>query len=185
MTKIFVVSLPRTGTSSISTLFNNVDIKCKHVPSNYYNHLKDEYDAFADTPCFDPNFIAEVCYNEPNTHKFIYICRPVYDWMNSIEKSNLHIYYKDMVDNCVLNGESFMDKKTWGNVFGYDGIYLKTKFRNKFFEHRKNIDNLLRNEKIFYYNIGTDVQGLLTFLNVNVSLYPNIKFPHENKATLF
>ena len=54
MTKIFVVSLPRTGTSSIATLLNNVAIKCKHVPSNYYNHLKDEYDAFADTPCFVP-----------------------------------------------------------------------------------------------------------------------------------
>lgn len=184
MNKIYIVSLPRTGTTSISKFLEDVGFKCKHVPSVYYNLINSDYERFSDTPCFDPSFISEICYKEARRHKFIYIERNIEDWLLSIEQSKLSTLYTDMIMNETLNDISYMDKRTYGNVFGYDGSYSREKFRQKFLEHKSNIETLLKNEQLFKYKIGDDTKELLNLLNVSKKYY-NMGFPHENKSTIF
>jgi hypothetical protein len=102
----------------------------------------------------------------------------------SIEKSKLDVFYKEMVSNENLNDVSFLDKKSYGNVFGYDGIYNKNKFATRFREHSASVELLLKNEHFFKYPLGADTSELLEFVGADPK-YRDIKFPHENKAKIF
>lgn len=79
MQKVFIVSLPRTGTTSICLLFLDHGFKVAHTA--FTQDAIDAAEVVADTPVF-VDFIQ--LYNQYPRAKFIYLERPREDWLSSI-----------------------------------------------------------------------------------------------------
>jgi hypothetical protein len=85
-----VVSLPRTGTTSLCTMGDICNCKSCHVlgDEKILDLLKQGYNFFADTPFYSPEFllgIIEVLQSEYDI-KFIYSHRDTESWKNSFNK---------------------------------------------------------------------------------------------------
>ena len=77
-TVYFVISLPRTGTSSISRMAKMVGFTPQHPPHQSFIHnWKGEWgwNFFSDTPTFCPKNVEMVCQSNEIEPKFIFIER--------------------------------------------------------------------------------------------------------------
>jgi hypothetical protein len=80
MNKIFIIGLPRTGTTSVSVALLDYDFKVAHTA--YTKHAFEIADVIADAPCFCD--YAELDKIFPNS-RFIYLDRALERWIPSIQ----------------------------------------------------------------------------------------------------
>lgn len=81
MAKIFIVSLPRTGTTSICLYLLDCGFKVAHTA--YCDHVFEQADVIADTPVFVDY---STLYHRYPDAKFVYLERSMLDWTPSIRR---------------------------------------------------------------------------------------------------
>lgn len=179
--QVFVVSLPRTGTTSMCKMLNTIGYKSKHVPSCFYEKwTKDGYNAFSDTPCFAPTFVKERSITNPK-NKFIYIEKPIEEWCKSFESVKLDNSY-----NILLNLHNPLDLNvvrineilSYGEVFGFKGIYDSIHFMDAAKRHREEIINMLPSHQLLMYDFKMGWEPLCEFLDVPI---PEAEVPFLNQ----
>lgn len=178
-TKFFVVSLPRTGTTTICKMAKICGLNPKHIPDEvYYSRIKgNEFNFFSDTPIFCPKIIKEICTFEDINAKFIFIERDFKEVFDSWKRVNLYYYYlthsrneKDQIPFTIVS---------YNDAFG--GVKLTEENSNDVFQNHKNtvFDIINKNNKeILSYNFKEGWKPFCDFLNVRV---PNQELPHLNK----
>lgn len=177
MTVFFVVSLPRTGTTSLCEMADICGLRSMHVLKQNNNNdislidaIKSGYNFFADTPFYDPSFLHGVLtFNDQYNIKFIYSHRD----SNVLEKSIYKLYSYWLPKKDITNLVRLQDK------ISYE--YIISKISNNFFDqHYDTIKYLAR----FY---GVDMldysfsSGWDSFCNFcDVSKPDNIELPHKD-----
>ena len=108
-TKIFVIGLPRTGTTSLCASFLSLGYKVAHTA--YTDHAFETAQVIADTPIFFAYPKLDLLY--PNA-KYIYLEREAHSWLPSI-KALLNRMYKNVVSDS--GGFNPMIKEAYTEVF--------------------------------------------------------------------
>ena len=191
MEKYFVISLPRSGTSTISKMAEMTGLKLVHPPhSSYRVHIKNENIHFlSDTPIFNPNVITEIIENKSITPKFIFIDRSFDDIFNSWVKCNLYRNYLDMYnqfesgDEDKLNSGQRFDFKNYNDAFNSKKL-TEENYNEVFQNHKNTVINLVKksNSELLIYNFEEGWGPFCNFLNKEV---PNKDIPWINKGTMF
>lgn len=182
-TKVYVVSLPRTGTKTVCKMLSTVGYNVKHLPSVFYPRLiGEDFNAFADTPCYSYSFVYERKFDK-NDNKFIYIDRPVDDWIESFEGVNLHTGYSLLMNLTMhehMNVVRLLDSRCMGEVFGYHKTYDREHFKQKYYDHREQMQELL-GDKMLVYKLSQGWEPLCEFLNLPL---PESEVPHLNQKVI-
>lgn len=85
--KIFIIGLPRTGTTSLCSTMLDLDFSVAHTA--YTQNTFDDAEVIADTPIFCDYRELDICY--PNS-KFIYLNRNCDVWLPSIKQLLLRMH---------------------------------------------------------------------------------------------
>lgn len=180
--RIYVVSLPRTGTKTVCKMLSILGYNVKHLPTVLHERfVKEGFTAFADTPCYAYSFAKEQTFNHAN--KFIYIERNIDDWVSSFEGVNLHKGYNLLMNLSLpehINGVRLLDMKSLGEIFGYHKEYNQAHFKAKYIEHKQQMQEIL-GERLLTFKITEGWQPLCSFLNKEV---PKDDVPHLNKNVI-
>lgn len=195
-TKIFIIGLPRTGTTSLCASFLSLGYKVAHTA--YTEHAFKTAQVIADTPIF-------YAYPHLDKHypdaKYIYLTRSAEQWIPSI-KNLLNRMYKNVVSES--GGFNPMIKAAYTDIFSpytFENIN-----NNDFLEHcyqrheqsvlhyfRQRKDNLLRldltspnawQELCRYIGVNNN-EASFPHLNVNgkVTAWNDIKHPLKVPST--
>ena len=176
MSKVFIIGLPRTGTTSISVAMLDYGFKVAHTA--YTKHAFDLADIISDSPCFCDYKQLDKLY--PNA-KFVYLERDLTRWVPSMQ-----MLIGKMKDNLDLQTGQFnlVLKRTFNQVFELDKTpdpMSETHLIDCYQRHK---------EQVFTYFSGRDdllsidvsdaqsLMSLLQFLNVGYTGEP--VFPHLN-----
>ncbi len=179
MNKLFIIGLPRTGTTSISVALLDYGFKVAHTA--YTKRAFELADVISDAPCFcDYQHLDKLF---PNS-KFVYLERALENWVPSMQ----------MLLNKMLPE---LDAKT-----GYLHPVLKRSIRqtfdlsaadplseqhliNAYIKHQQTIDDYFSNRNdLVKIDVSHDesLQKLLNFLHIPTSR--SEKFPHLNAGKL-
>lgn len=185
--KYFVISLPRTGTSSISKMAKICGMSNCHAPSIYFeNRLKgDQFNFFSDTPVFCPNFVEKICKTEDIIPKFIYINRNFFDIFDSWKRVGLYNNYQKMKLGNIssLSVYQKFDIDSYNNAF--DDVFLNdNNFEVVFQKHKDVIISIIENNKnnLLEYDFSQGWGPFCEYLNVPI---PNEHLPILNKNKMF
>ena len=80
MNKIFIIGLPRTGTTSISVTLLNYDFKVAHTA--YTKRAFELADVISDAPCFCDYQQLDILFPDS---KFVYLDRAIEEWVPSMQ----------------------------------------------------------------------------------------------------
>lgn len=181
--KLFVVSLPRTGTKSICKMVLLLGYKINHCPSirlsSYFT--AEQFECFADTPIYRPSLIKKLALAPSN--KFIYIDRDRDQWLTSFENVNLHSAYGDYISRDVnsMKPISVLDRESLAEVFG-NFQYSSQMAKDAFHRHRQEVLNSIPSDQLLIYRFQDGWKPLCEFLGKEV---PPHAIPHINKNMLF
>lgn len=133
MNKLFIIGLPRTGTTSISIAMLDYDFNVAHTA--YTKQAFELADVLSDSPCFSDYQQLDKLF--PGS-KFVYLDRALENWIPSIQmllkKMHTSLEPKKGPFNPVL-------KRSFNEVFG---LYIKDSNTE-----RKSSKNLILNEQAF------------------------------------
>lgn len=185
MIKYFVVSLPRTGTSSICEMAKYCGLNPKHTPHFLFeNYLKDDkYDFFSDTPVFSPSIIKKIIHIHKNIDaRFIFIDRKFDDVFDSWVRVNLYKNYYRMTnskDKSKLNKGQIFDLNSYNDSFN-ENFLNENNYTSIFENHKQKVISILNNhnKKLLIYNFQ---DGWGPFCNFIEKEIPNKVIPHLNK----
>jgi hypothetical protein len=186
MNKLFIIGLPRTGTTSISIAMLDYNFKVAHTA--YTKHAFELADVISDAPCFSDYQQLDKLF--PGS-KFVYLDRALDNWIPSIQmllnKMHENLAPKTGIFNPVL-------KRSFNEAFD---LYTKIGSANSrvLNENAFSKDHLTacylkhKTEAMAYFNQRNDLlvinlsqQGslsqLLTFLNISHD--GKQEFPHVN-----
>lgn len=193
--KIFIVSLPRTGTKSLSKMLMTMGYKIAHCPSIRLeaNLNNNEFEAYADTPIYCPSIFSKLVVQPSN--KFIYVDRDVNSWLDSFERTKLHRSYLDYTsrDYESMHRISKLDRNCYIEVFGHqrwdDDVRAYTDYiwdsdiaKEKFKIHKLMVESIIPQNQLLIYKFEQGWNVLCDFLGKEI---PNSEIPHINKNTLF
>jgi hypothetical protein len=178
--KYFVVSLPRTGTTSLSKMARICGLNPKHAPHEYWkSHIENDiFDFFSDTPIFDPKVVDQICKMDQFIPKFIFIDRGFDEIFRSWVKMGLYDNYKSF----------------YGNIENFDFVSYNNAFQNKkmddinYFEifetHKKTVIDLINESKkdLLIYNFNMGWNPFCEFLGCEI---PSEEIPKLNTNTFF
>jgi hypothetical protein len=183
--KVFVVSLPRTGTKSMCQMLKDLGYDVKHVAGPYLEAFAKKHDALADTPVFAYYAIDYLLKTYP-TAKFIYIEKDFKEWFDSMVKVNLARNFNKMLsqDYESLSNHSKADLDSLVSVFGKLEISEDNykELERKFFDHRVHVFEEIPSEQLLFYRFSMGWQPLCDFLNKPT---PVKDVPHLNQDTMF
>lgn len=185
MDKIFVISLPRTGTSSLTCMGDLVGFKGVHSMGTEFRELlfETDYNFFSDTPIFAPTVIEKICKEEKIKSKFIFIEKDFDLLYKSWIKMKLDEYYNQWfkVPLCKMNDKQRINFMTYSKVFNNEHLNSEN-YKRLFENHRNIVLNLVKNynKEILLYDFNDGWSSFCEFLNVSV---PDIILPHLNKET--
>lgn len=166
----FVVSPPRSGTSSICKMAEICGLKSSHVLRKPLYQAVGEFNFFADTPFYSTEFLMGLL-NSGVKCKFIYINRPpikIIESMNSVG---------------ILN---YMRRKITG-IKGFamvNDFFAWNSLRNSGFEnHKEHVELLAKtyNVPMLCYDFSMGWNPFCDFIGVEP---PNIELPHLNKGKM-
>jgi hypothetical protein len=188
-TKYFVVSLPRTGTTSICKMAKMCGLNPKHAPQMYFDNFleKNDFDFFSDTPVFCPSVIRQLVSNEKIKAKFIYIDRDFDVVFDSWKRVNLYNNYSNMVSvknkGDTLSKSMQFDLDSYENAFDYNFLD-ENNYKSIFENHKKNIIDIIENAKkpLLIYDFNSGWESFCEFLNVDI---PKDNIPILNKNKMF
>ena len=187
VTKYFVISLPRSGTSTISKMAEIVGYQWSHPPHIYYDQFIDggyKY-FFSDTPIFNPKVVEEICQLKKIEPKFIFIERDFKDIYESWVKCGLYRNYTNMFNKNVkhLTKAQIFDINTYKETF--DNIFLdENNYEEVFYKHKNTVIDLVKkyNKELLMYEFKDGWKTFCDFLNVEI---PNKDIPWLNKNKMF
>jgi hypothetical protein len=179
MSKIFIIGLPRTGTTSVSALLLNHDFKVAHTALTKQAFLL--ADVISDTPCFCDYRQLDRLF--PGS-KYIYLHRDVDSWLPSIKmllnKIDNHIqqskHLNPVIKRCfddvigILSEKRILDKQHLTQCYNHHQDQVKRYFSNR--------DDLLQ------INLSENgcLNHLLDFLNIPYN--SGEVFPHLNRGRM-
>lgn len=187
----FVVSLPRTGTKSISKMAQILGLNIKHGFGNGFQSFLDRgHDFFADTPTYVPSFIDSICKTDKFIPKFIYIDKDFDEIYHSWVKVGLYKnyvgmwnQYNDDEKKTTLSRYSLIDIQSYSESFSFE-FMEENNYINLFQKHRDKIFEIIRknNRDLLIYNFSDGWKPLCDFMNIDT---PNEVIPHLNQDTMF
>ena len=180
MSKIFVLSLPRTGTTSTCIYLLEHGYKVAHTA--FSEAAFELADVVADTPVFTD--YASLYSQYPNS-KFIYLKRPLGDWLESIRRLLLSMrkrwvadsnFFEDDIKRCFLQVfPDFNIKKEFSNE------YLLACYR----KHQLAVDMFFEDKPEQLLSVDITQLGagekILTFCGKAIGYSLN-ELPHVNKG---
>lgn len=181
---VMVISLPRTGTTSICRMLEMLGYKTYHTPLSKYANLVSHGIGMSDTPCFCPSVINDVLSRDNINTKLIYIERDFESWFESMTKSVNLLRTMDRIRNKPekdLKPGQAEDRKYYDEVFGdyiFNSPHLKETIKNKFDEHYKIAMTL----NPFIYKFENGWGPLCEFLNIEIP--ENKEIPHLHKKSI-
>ena len=185
--KYYVVSLPRSGTSSICKMANICGLSASHAPvsslkskslSNYFNF-------FSDTPVYCPSEIENILKYEDIYPKFIYINRDFGEIFESWNKVGLYKNYKAMLlaKSDKLHHLKKFDLNSYQDAFS--NMELKSdNYLEIFQKHKESVFSIIKksNRPLLEYSFSDGWKPFCDFLEVTI---PNIDIPVLNKNKMF
>ena len=153
--KYFVVSLPRTGTSSLCEMARRCGLRALHDAKAALPAAIDSYDFFADTPCYLPAVIAGL----PPDGKLIYSAKDPAAWYDSWRRMGL--------------GD------------GHDAFMAALNDRNyaeRFADHRRQVFAAAAGRQMLIYEFAQGWEHFCRFLDVPI---PNCPLPWLNRHSCF
>ena len=180
--KIFIVSLPKTGTKSMCSMLKTLQYNIKHCPSiSLMTYLQDGVtQVFADTPIYCPSIFSVACTISSN--KFIYIDRNIETWLDSYRRTRLADNYMDYMSRDYMEfAGSRLDKKSLVEIFG--GVPWSDEMATAaHYRHREQVFNVIPKEQLLVYKFEEGWESLCKFLGKEI---PTSELPHINKNALF
>jgi hypothetical protein len=181
--KYFVVSLPRTGTTSITEMADICGLKTKHCPFNYFQVYMDNnnYDFYSDTPVYVPSVIEKLC--KRDDVKFIYIDRPYSEIFDSWVNYGLFKTYNEML---LENEKKTISKGRLIDFSSYHESFLEKKltqetYQEIFEEHQNQVKSIIRdhNKDLLIYKFTDGWKPFCDFIGVEI---PNQEIPKLNHS---
>ena len=176
MSKIFIIGLPRTGTTSISVALLDYGFKVAHTA--YTKRAFELADVISDAPCFCDYQQLDILFPDS---KFVYLHRELEKWIPSMQM----LLTKMLPQLDEKNGYLHPVLKRSINIIFSLSIeknpLSKEHLENCYIQHREKIVNYFagRNDLLeLDISNPTSLQVLLTFLNVPCK--ENIEFPKLN-----
>jgi hypothetical protein len=178
MNKLFIIGLPRTGTTSISVALLE-HFKVSHTA--YTKRAFELADVISDCPCFSDYQQLDVLFPES---KFVYLQRSLDQWLPSIQ-----MLLNKMLPS--LNSKTYVNpilRRSFGQIFDLDNVRSPLEERHLtmcYQRHEQGVidyfhgrDNMLR----ININLADSFSQLLNFLNLQYS--SGEQFPHLNMGKL-
>lgn len=166
--KVFVLGLPRTGTTSICSTLLSLNYQVAHTA--YTQTTFDKANALADTPIF--NDYKELFSFYPNS-QYIYLTRDAEKWIPSIKQLLLRMYNNVVRDD---GGFNPIIKRCYTEVFSpftLDNINNDEFLLNCYNKHKAAVMHFFEqhNIPVLFIDISkqNDYQKLLNFLNKSSS----------------
>lgn len=187
----FVISLPRSGTSSISRMANIVGLKSQHPPHQSFIHNwkgEWEWNFFSDTPTFCPKNVEMVCKSTEIEPKFIFIERDFDDIFNSWVNVKLFKNYQKLIissnsdDGSFYSGMEF-DLNSYDDAFGGE-ILTEENYKTLFQNHKNKVLSIVEeyNKPILIYNFEDGWKPFCEFTNTEI---PTEDIPHLNNKKIY
>lgn len=182
MPKIFIVSLPRTGTTSVCLYLLECGFNVAHTA--YTQATFKQADVIADTPVFTDYPSLYHCYPDA---KFVYLERPMDTWLPSIRRLlqtmrkqwiRDHTFFEEDIRRCFQHVfPEFFTKKDFKNS------YIQTCFH----KHRMEVLNFFadKKEQLLILNLGDPGAGKILRCFCGASMVGSRvgeDLPHVNKG---
>lgn len=121
--KFVVVSLPRTGTTSICRMAEMVGMRGKHISYAWRRDLA-EFDLFADTPFFSPKVVEELANSKEWDCRFIYLKRSAESWLSSFDRVGLARAFRryQTLSEAELNSAERFDQPFYVDALGEEAL---------------------------------------------------------------
>ena len=152
MSKIFIIGLPRTGTTSISVALLNMGLLVAHTA--FTKKAFEVADAVSDAPCFSDYMQLDALF--PNA-KFIYLNRDLKVWLPSItmllEKMAPHLCLKTGYFSPVL-------KRSFHQTFPNLHLLCETSLTANYIAHQQAVFNYFKGRDNFL-SLDVSKQGAL------------------------
>lgn len=186
----FVISLPRTGTSSISRMAKMVGFTPQHPPHQSFIHnWKGEWgwNFFSDTPTFCPKNVEMVCQSDEIEPKFIFIERDFDEVFKSWVDVKLFYNYNITIlaskgDGVYLPAMEF-DLDSYTDAF--DGeILTEDNYKILFENHKSKVLSIVEKyqKPILIYNFNQGWKPFCEFTNTEI---PEEEIPHLNNKKIY
>jgi len=181
MAKIFIVSLPRTGTTSVCLYLLDCGLKVAHTA--YTDGAFERADVIADTPVFVDY---TMLYRRYPDAKFVYLERSMSDWIPSIRRL-LQTMRKQWLRDCTFFEKDI--KRCFQDVF--PSFEEKKDFRNTYLHaaydrHKVDILNFFADKPEQFLRLDIEQVGaggiLSQFCNVEAGEGGYDELPHVNKG---
>lgn len=183
LAKVFVLGLPRTGTTSICSTLLSLNYHVAHTA--YTQTTFDKANALADTPIF--NDYKALYHHYPNS-QFIYLTREADKWIPSIKQLLLRMYHNVVRDD---GGFNPIIKRCYTEIFSpftLENIHNDEFLLQCYNKHKAAVIEFFKqeNKQVLFINISKacDYQKLLSFLDKSTSSddTSNAKFPLLNQG---
>ena len=181
--KFFIVSLPRTGTKSVCRMAALMGMEFKHVPSTTLPRLLNEgkVQLFADTPVFTPSTFIPLI-DDPS-HKFIYINRPLDEWLESFERVGMPGNYMALhTDKIPENAINKLDRVALEEIFSNED-YTPDIARHAYQMHQNAVFSHIPADRLLVYWFSDGWTPLADF--VGRVTPPDADLPHINQNTMY
>lgn len=191
MNKLFIIGLPRTGTTSISLALLDQGFKVAHTA--YTKATFSQAEVFSDTPCYSDYAQLDALF--PGS-KFVYLERNIESWIPSIQmllqKMQVNLspqgHFNPIIKRCFHSTFGLLETDKPLSLDHLARCYLKhQKQVNDFFQHRQDLlklnvaapDGLTQLLKF----IGQQHRCNMSFPKINtgqsVNAWRNIKHPNK------
>jgi hypothetical protein len=174
MKKLFIIGLPRTGTTSISVALLE-HFKVAHTA--YTKRAFELADVISDCPCFSDYQQLDILFPES---KFVYLQRPLEQWLPSIQ-----MLLNKIVPS--LNGKAYVNpilKRSFEQTFQLnktDDFLNKTNLTRCYQQHQKAVLNYFKSrDNLLSIDINEvdSLSKLFSFLGLHHTM--GEQFPHLN-----
>lgn len=178
MNKLFIIGLPRTGTTSISVALLEYGFKVAHTAfTKQAFHLAD---AISDAPCFSDYQQLDKLFSGS---KFVYLERDIDKWLPSIV-----MLLTKMQHNIHIKSGSFSPvlKRSFHATFGsldQPDAFSEARLRQCYLTHQSQVLDYFKNRDDFLKLDVSQANGLGLLLDfLNITHAQKLDFPHVNKG---
>jgi hypothetical protein len=183
MKKLFIIGLPRTGTTSISVALLSYGFKVAHTA--YTKHAFELADVISDAPCFSDYQQLDSLFPDS---KFVYLDRALEHWVPSmrmlLKKMHPHLAPKTGYLNPILK-RSFQQTINLSNTFSgslsdNDKLFSKQHLANCYQRHQKSVfeyfsarDDFLRID-LSHPDSSRKLHHFLTISDESLTSFPHL-----------
>ncbi|MDO6619822.1 sulfotransferase family protein [Pseudomonadota bacterium] len=179
MSKVFIIGLPRTGTTSVSAALLEQGLKVAHI--GLTKRAFEVADVVSDVPCFCDYPQLDQLFPDA---KFVYIDRPIDTWVASIQ-----MLLTKMRPNLADKTGTFHPilKRCFKQTFGpldADNLLDEARLKACYLAHQQAVYHYFKHRDDFLSIKLSDNNSLQTLLNfIGIHDSPTAEFPQLNVGT--